>query len=242
MILVPASQWMRPGLPLPGAKNRAMHLPVTRLYVHHSAGPTPLTPAGEVWLLQQYDEQHRAKGWDGLGYSFVIGPSGTVYEGRGAKVGAHTDGTNSTAFGVCFLGHFDAAVPTAAATVSFAELVRALRTPQASHGVPAGALTPDSLLLGHRDAVATACPGAALYAKLPELRALVDQAPAPKETSVPETTAPDYQINRDLDGRLVAGIAGFPDGSYLILGADGGVFAFGPPGSIARFWGRVHGQ
>lgn len=48
------------------------------------------------------------RGWDGIAYSFLIFPDGTIGEGRGwGRSGAHTEGRNSTAAGVCFIGHGD---------------------------------------------------------------------------------------------------------------------------------------
>lgn len=228
MNLVRYEDWRVVPDPHPGSKN--MPVPVGRVYVHHSAQPSP-NEAGEVHLLRQIDRQHRQQGWEGIGYSFVIGPSGTVYEGRGQRVGAHTEGVNSSGFGVCFLGNFMQFAPTAAAVQAFVELCW--------HLIAVGALVPEFHLTGHRDWGATACPGNVLYAQLDEMRRMV--AAGPKENAVPETPAPpDYGINPGPNGDLVAGIAGFPDGSYLILGADGGVFAFGPPGSVAKYHGRVH--
>lgn len=232
MKLVRASEWMIAGLPLPGAHNKDMQLPVATVFTHHAAGPSPVNEAGEIHLLRTYDAQHRAKGWDGLGYSFVIGPSGTVYEGRGQKVGAHTESNNRNAFGICFLGNFMDALPTPAAMLACAELIQLLHQPSPGFGLPHGALAPDAAIKGHRDAIVngkpypTSCPGNQLYANLPNLRALVG-APAPKETPVsdrPRVNAP------------ATGIAITPTGQgYLILCADGGVFAFGD----AIFFGNV---
>lgn len=238
MKLVRASEWMKPGLPLPGAHNADMILPVGTVFIHHAAGPSPINEAAEVAMLQQDDAYHRSKGWDGLGYSFVIGPSGTVYEGRGQKVGAHTMANNRTAFGICFLGNFMTALPTPAAMMACAELIQLLRQANPGFGLPHGALVPDSAIKGHRDAIVngapypTSCPGDQLYANLPNLRRLVGEANAmptstPKENPVsdrPRVNAP------------ATGIAITPTGQgYLILCADGGVFAFGD----AKFLGNV---
>ena len=53
---------------------------------------------------QECDEWHRARGWEGCGYNFVIEPDGAVYAARGyEKVGAHIKGLNRTALGICFV-------------------------------------------------------------------------------------------------------------------------------------------
>lgn len=47
------------------------------------------------------------RGWDDIGYSFLIGEDGRVYEGRGwDRVGAHAPQYNHVSIGVCFLGDF----------------------------------------------------------------------------------------------------------------------------------------
>lgn len=220
MELVRYEDWAVAGLRHPGSKD--MRLPVHQVFIHHAAGPSPITPAAEVQLLRQYDAQHRAKGWDGIGYSFIVGPSGRVYEGRGQKVGSHTEGHNSVGFGICFLGNFEQAVPTAAAMMAAADLM--------SHLVSVRALLHDFILRGHRDTKATACPGAALYRDLPKLRRLASTMAPPnvKENAVlpdrPKSNAP------------ITGIAVTPTGKgYYLVAADGGVFTFGD----AVFYGNV---
>lgn len=67
----------------------------------------------------------------------------------------------------------------------------------------------------------------------------------PKEVVVPDVPAapPVYKINPGPNGNLVAGISAIFDSTgkctgYLILGADGGVFGFGPG---SAYFGRVTG-
>jgi hypothetical protein len=51
---------------------------------------------------------HIAKGWDDIGYHFLIRKDGTVEEGRPlTKVGAHVEGLNHYAIGIAFSGHGD---------------------------------------------------------------------------------------------------------------------------------------
>ena len=46
-------------------------------------------------------------GWDDIGYNFVIGGDGRVYEGRGwDRVGAHTKGWNSISVSFAVMGDF----------------------------------------------------------------------------------------------------------------------------------------
>lgn len=46
--------------------------------------------------------------WSDIGYNFLVGEDGNVYEGRGwGKTGAHTVGYNSKSVGICFIGNFE---------------------------------------------------------------------------------------------------------------------------------------
>lgn len=230
MNLIPAAKWMAPGLTMPGAHNPDMRLPVATVFVHHAASATPGSPVEEIAMLRAEDAQHRKQGWDGLGYSFVIDPFGNVYEGRGQKVGAHTEANNTIGFGVCFTGNFMKALPTPAAMVAFASLVQ--------HLAAVGALLPGYRILGHRDAIVngkpypTACPGETLYRNLDNLRALV--AGTSKEQPVPD---PAPQPTHYVSKSPISGIAMTPTGKgYLLVAEDGAVFAFGDAVYIDRVY------
>lgn len=58
------------------------------------------------------DEWHKARGWDGIGYHFIIGngklckfTDGNIEIGRPLiKIGAHVKGHNNTSIGICLIG------------------------------------------------------------------------------------------------------------------------------------------
>lgn len=51
------------------------------------------------------DRWHRAKGWNGIGYHFVIRRDGTIEAGRPVDaIGAHVENWNSVSVGVCLAG------------------------------------------------------------------------------------------------------------------------------------------
>ena len=55
------------------------------------------------------DKWHRAKGWACIGYHYVIRRNGTVEEGREEKtIGAHVEGWNEKALGICMVGGVNA--------------------------------------------------------------------------------------------------------------------------------------
>lgn len=135
---------------VPWAKPRAWKW----IVVHHSA-----TTAGGA---ARFDKMHRAKGWDELGYDFVIGNGTDTGDGQievgsrwpKQKWGAHdkTPGEqyNNYGIGICLVGNFDIDRPTARQLQSLARLCAYLMITY--H------ITPDGVVF-HRDTKATDCPG-----------------------------------------------------------------------------------
>ncbi|XP_022353356.1 N-acetylmuramoyl-L-alanine amidase [Enhydra lutris kenyoni] len=142
---------------------RPLQLPLRFLYVHHTYVPAPPCTdfahcAADMRSMQRFHQDTR--GWDDIGYSFVIGSDGYVYEGRGWHwVGAHTLGHNTRGFGVAFVGNYTAELPAKAALHTVQDLLPGC-------AVRAGLLRPDYALLGHRQLVRTDCPGDALFSLL----------------------------------------------------------------------------
>ena len=51
------------------------------------------------------DKEHRRRGWNGIGYHFVILPDGTIETGRPlTSPGAHVSGHNNHTVGICYIG------------------------------------------------------------------------------------------------------------------------------------------
>lgn len=138
----------------------SLRLPLGFLYVHHTYVPAPPCTtfalcAADMRSMQRFHQDIR--GWDDIGYSFVVGSDGYVYEGRGWHwVGAHTRGHNSRGFGVAFVGNYTGSLPSEAALL----IVRNLLP---SCAMRAGLLRPDYKLLGHRQLVRSDCPGNSLF-------------------------------------------------------------------------------
>lgn len=54
------------------------------------------------------DEWHKARGWSGIGYHYVILRDGTLERGRDVKfMGAHVLGHNEGNIGICMVGGLD---------------------------------------------------------------------------------------------------------------------------------------
>jgi len=93
---------------------------------------------------------HLAKGWNGIGYHYVIVndkhvkiPDGTLQEGRPlTKAGAHCQGLNNQSIGICMVGHGDINDFTPAQYKTLYALVKQLMT---KYNIP------DSNVIGHRE-------------------------------------------------------------------------------------------
>ncbi|KAM9113727.1 peptidoglycan-recognition protein SC2-like [Pangshura tecta] len=139
-------------------KSRAsLKTPVPYVIIHHTAGnrcTSLLSCTEQVKGIQNYHVNKR--GWSDIGYNFLIGEDGRVYEGRGwSTVGAHAKNWNSKSLGLSFLGTFTNGVPSTAALNAARSLIRC--------AVSRGFLSPTYTLKGHRNVSPTSCPGNALY-------------------------------------------------------------------------------
>jgi hypothetical protein len=141
--------------------------------VHHS-GRSGQTDPKKI-QNKHMDTNH----WDDVGYHFMIGPSGQIYEGRQLVYkGSHTEGANTGKIGVLVMGNFEreflgllGGKPSPSQILALKKLVTDLKK------LFLGLKT----LGGHKDFKATTeCPGNQLYPLLPEIRqALGMQAPPP---------------------------------------------------------------
>lgn len=118
-----------------------------RIVLHHSA-----SGANTTW--RDIHQWHVNQGWAGIGYHYVIHADGSVCRGRPEKMkGAHAyqddaHEANSDGIGICLAGNFEADTPTEEQLASTVDLIRDIRTRH-----------PGISVIGHRDVMATACPG-----------------------------------------------------------------------------------
>jgi len=135
------------------------------IVIHHSAT--------ERGCAATFDKMHReVRGWDELGYHFVInnghgGADGKIEVGSRwtkQKWGAHCGGTpnneyNDYGIGICLVGNFQTRLPSGVQMASLRKLVRFL---VGRYHIPRGNA------ISHRDApnAATKCPGDRLHRHL----------------------------------------------------------------------------
>ena len=73
---------------------------ITSIVVHCSD-----TPKGKSFTAKDIDLWHKERGWTKIGYHFVVLLDGKIEEGRAIiEVGAHAEGYNQNAIGVCYIG------------------------------------------------------------------------------------------------------------------------------------------
>lgn len=157
---------------------------VQQLFVHHTAGRNnDPDPAGTMRAIFEYHTQRQ--GWCDVGYNFVIGPDGTVFEGRWARrygpweihssedldgravAGAHVAGFNSGSVGISVMGNYSRIRPSTTMRQALAELLaweadRHDLDPLGEHTYvnPESGVTKElKVIAGHRAAGSTECPG-----------------------------------------------------------------------------------
>jgi flagellar hook assembly protein FlgD len=167
--------------------------------VHHTAGTNSYTAAESAAIVRGIQRYHvLANGWNDIGYNFLIDKYGQVFEGRSGGidknvVGAHAQGFNTGSTGVSILGTYTSSPVSSAARSALVKLLAwrldvAHVDPLAgltwiSGGnpeYPAGTPVKLRTIAGHRDTGPTSCPGSALYAQLPGIRASVAALGGPK--------------------------------------------------------------
>ncbi|MFC0531684.1 golvesin C-terminal-like domain-containing protein [Phytohabitans kaempferiae] len=170
-----------------------------KIIIHHTAtaNATTYTQAHAFSLARAIQNYHMdSNGWSDSGHNFTISRGGYIMEGRrtslshltsgnGFVTSAHCPGQNTVGVGIENEGTYTSLLPP---TVLWDRLVDlcAYICQQGRFGA--------SQIYGHRDFVATSCPGNAFYARLPELRAavaakLTDPPPTAWSTIVDNTSA-----------------------------------------------------
>lgn len=125
--------------------------PVTDRIVVHCAATPPSFEGG----AREIHSWHRQRGWQGIGYHFVIDREGAIEIGRQLmQAGAHAEGYNARSVGICLVGGVDhKQQPEDNFTVEQKQTLRDLL-------LWLRAKFPSAVVLGHRDlpGVKKACP------------------------------------------------------------------------------------
>lgn len=224
MRVIPRAEWGADPRSLPSA---AMLLPAVEVWLHHTVSQmtVDLSETGPEITADAYADMRSVEAiglqrFSQFSYSYCIHVNGAILEGAGTRRGAHTKGRNSTSYGLALIGNYEILHPTREQFSSVQWLIAHLQREQKlrrdASVYPTG---------GHRDLMSTACPGKHAYAKLDVFRQPFTPPPAPTPQGVPVSNSP------------FAAILVHPNGGYLEIGEDGGVFAWGG----APFYGSLGG-
>lgn len=160
---------------------------VEKIVVHHTAESLD-QDADDMTLLRAIYLYHaRSRGWGDIGYNYVIGQRGTIYEGRygGDYVEwAHVYWNNAGTAGISVIGNYS---DLHLNKDQKAWLINAITMVAQKYGIDISLTYPGAhvckwdvscnwelvytpWLIGHRDLASTGCPWDNLYEILPELR------------------------------------------------------------------------
>ncbi|KAM8987145.1 N-acetylmuramoyl-L-alanine amidase isoform 1-T2 [Ara ararauna] len=158
--IVPRCMWgARPYRGTP----RALTLPLESVFIHHTFIPSApchsfRSCSHAMRSMQRFHQDTR--GWDDIGYSFVVGSDGYLYQGRGWHwVGAHTKGYNSKGYGVGYVGDFSSTLPDP-------DTIALVRDQLLPCAVRTGRIYHNYTLRGHRQMGRTDCPGNSLFREI----------------------------------------------------------------------------
>ena len=132
------------------------------IVIHHSATEAAIT-------FDMIRQNHLERGWDDIGYHYVIDQEGSIFTGRAEDViGAHALGLNKESLGICCIGNFEEETPQDKQLNVLIKIVQQLAEKyQISR----------EKIIGHRDVTSEArenkrskCPGENLYLLLDKIR------------------------------------------------------------------------
>lgn len=146
------------GWPASSAPNQVV--PVEGLKIHYEGTPVPEVAhskcAGRWTAIRNSHLANTKENYSDVAYNWAVCNHGTTFEGRGwgKQTGANgNQALNRTHNAILWMGGSSGVtVPSAAAVASIKELIRYLRSKGAGTDI-----------LGHRDGLATSCPGDAMY-------------------------------------------------------------------------------
>ena len=205
-----ADESMRTAAPLYASAVKVM-------FVHHTDTTNDYSCSQSPAIVRSLYAYHvLSLGWNDIGYNFLVDKCGTLFEGRfggssRAVVGAQTYGFNTGTSGVAIIGTYTG---TAASTAALSTVAHLAAWKLAAYGISpsatstlvegaadspgftAGRTYSFAAISGHRDGYATACPGDALYAQLPAIRALAVHDAQPAGLALATVSGATYLAGR----------------------------------------------
>lgn len=162
----------------------------SRIVIHHSASAGNETAA----VIHGW---HRDRGWNGIGYHYVIRKDGTIERGRPEEmVGAHAGRQgNWNSIGICVDGHFSKNEPPQIQIKALVWLVNDIKNRHKKAKV-----------VRHRDIGSTECPG--VLFPWGELKGLLNKTKIPTAVKLTINDRPTTVPLRIVAGRTEAKLSG----------------------------------
>lgn len=154
--IIKRSQWAT----VPPRDVNYLIVPIPFAVIHHTVTPECNTKPKCLARVESIRAYHMdSLGWHDIGYSFIVGGDGNVYEGAGwNREGAHTYGYNKKSIGIAFIGNFENKKASQLMLNTAHQLIQC--------GKGLGVLRDDVRVIGARQVRATLSPGAELYGQI----------------------------------------------------------------------------
>nr|ATL64823.1 peptidoglycan recognition protein SA [Bombus impetuosus]ATL64827.1 peptidoglycan recognition protein SA [Bombus picipes] len=135
-------------------------IPIPYVIIHHTVTAECDTRSTCIAQAENIRSYHMdSNGWDDIGYSFLIGGDGNIYEGRGwNREGAHTIGYNKKSVAIGFIGNFQEKAASDKMLNAAHKLIHC--------GKSEGILRADVRVIGAKQVTATKSPGSQLQKQI----------------------------------------------------------------------------
>lgn len=148
---------------------------VHHIIVHHTA--TPNTQDVPTAIRSIYYYHAVTQGWGDIGYNYLVGRDGRIYQGRyGGQnvIGGHSFQYAVGSSGISIIGDYQTATVPSNALSALVAIVAWVGRDLDPYGTQDFLEAPNlPTITSHRDVNATTCPGDRLYNELPEIRDMV---------------------------------------------------------------------
>jgi hypothetical protein len=145
------------------------------LIIHHTATSYKGSTSKQIKKIYRYHSYTRK--WGDIGYNYIIGKDGAIFEGRyggNGVIGGHTSGYNEGSIGISVIGNYDKSEKISSKSLDSLEKLigwlAANNSIDISSGVSFHGEKLDFSVIGHKDVAKTACPGKNIYSDMPQIR------------------------------------------------------------------------